>query len=124
MATATMVLRSIPKSDEPEAKAMYRNLRNLVERATMQQVEVDWRQHTITESHDTHDLVLEQGVQASQSTWMHVHIKHRMGGIRDAQHILDNRRWEQKEVNQPHKRRCARRPSSLGVGPRAFGHEI
>jgi hypothetical protein len=86
---------------------MYQNLHNLVERAATQQAKVDWRQHTSTESHGTHDLVLEQGAQASQSTSTCVHIKHRIEGIRDAWHILDNRHREQKEVEQPRERRRA-----------------
>jgi hypothetical protein len=35
MVVAAMTLQSIPEPDELEAKAMYRNLHNLVERATV-----------------------------------------------------------------------------------------
>jgi hypothetical protein len=41
MATSVMMLWSIPEPDELEAMAMYWNLRNLVEKATMQQAKVD-----------------------------------------------------------------------------------
>jgi hypothetical protein len=41
MVTAAMMLRFIPEPDEPEAMEMYQNLPNLVERATMQQAEID-----------------------------------------------------------------------------------
>jgi tRNA C32,U32 (ribose-2'-O)-methylase TrmJ len=54
MATTAMMLRSIPKPDEPEAKEMYWNLRNLVKRAMVQQDEVDMPQHTDMESRGTH----------------------------------------------------------------------
>jgi tRNA C32,U32 (ribose-2'-O)-methylase TrmJ len=54
MATTAMMVRSIHEPDEPKAKAVYQNLRNLVERAAVQQDEVDRRQHTSTESHGTH----------------------------------------------------------------------
>jgi tRNA C32,U32 (ribose-2'-O)-methylase TrmJ len=36
-----MVLQSISEMDEPDARVMYRNLRNLVERAAVQQAEID-----------------------------------------------------------------------------------
>lgn len=52
MVATTMMLRSIPELGELVAKTMYRNLRNFVEIATMQQVKID-RQFTLgTESHD------------------------------------------------------------------------
>jgi hypothetical protein len=41
MVAATMMLWSIPEPDEPEARVMYRNLRNLVEKAAVQQGEID-----------------------------------------------------------------------------------
>jgi hypothetical protein len=41
MATTTMMLQLILELDKPEAKAMYHNLHNLVERATVQQAEVN-----------------------------------------------------------------------------------
>lgn len=41
MAAVAMMLRSIPEPYEPEAKVMYRNLHNLVERAIVQQAEID-----------------------------------------------------------------------------------
>lgn len=44
MVVAAMMLGSILEPDEPEAKVMYRNLRNLVERAAVQQAEVDQQQ--------------------------------------------------------------------------------
>lgn len=45
MVVATMMLRSIPEPDKPEARMMYRNLCNLVERDIVQQAEID-RQFT------------------------------------------------------------------------------
>jgi hypothetical protein len=103
---------------------MYWNLRNPVERAVVQ-VEVDWRQHTGTESRGTHTTSSwSKRAQASQSTLTHVHIKHRIGGIRDTWHILDNRCQEQEEVEQPHERRHVRSPSAPGVGPCSFGRKI
>jgi hypothetical protein len=54
MATTAMMLRSIHEPGEPEAKAMYQNLCNLVERVVVQQADVNWRQHTGTESRVTH----------------------------------------------------------------------
>jgi hypothetical protein len=41
MTAAAMMLRSIPEPNEPEARAMYRNLCNLVENVVMQQAEID-----------------------------------------------------------------------------------
>jgi hypothetical protein len=41
MAATAMMLRSIPEPDEPETRAMYRNLRNLVERVAVQQAKID-----------------------------------------------------------------------------------
>jgi hypothetical protein len=41
---------------------------------------------------------------------MRVYIKHRIRGIRDAPHILDNKRQEQEEVKQLHERRYVRTP--------------
>jgi hypothetical protein len=43
MVAAAMMLPSIPEPDEPEAKVMYQNLRNLVERTAVLQVEIDWQ---------------------------------------------------------------------------------
>jgi hypothetical protein len=85
MVAATKMLRSILEPDEPEAKEMYWNLRNLVERVTVQQAKVDRWQRTDTESRGTHTtLSWSKGALASQSTPTHIHIKHRIGGIHDA----------------------------------------
>jgi hypothetical protein len=64
---------------------MYQNLHNLVERAVVQQAEVDQRQHTGIESHGTHmSSSWSKGAQAYQSTPMRIHIKHIIRGIHDA----------------------------------------
>jgi tRNA C32,U32 (ribose-2'-O)-methylase TrmJ len=47
-----MMLRSIPEPDEPKAKMMYRNLRNLVERAAVQQAEIDRQLPTEMDSYN------------------------------------------------------------------------
>jgi hypothetical protein len=39
MAATAMMLHSIPEPGEPEAKTMYRNLRNLMERDAVQEAE-------------------------------------------------------------------------------------
>jgi hypothetical protein len=41
MAATAMMLWSILEPDAPEARAMYRNLQNLVDKATVQQVEIN-----------------------------------------------------------------------------------
>lgn len=41
MVVAAIMLRSILELTKPEARKMYQNLHNLVERATKQQVEID-----------------------------------------------------------------------------------
>jgi hypothetical protein len=86
---------------------MYRNLHKLVERVAVQQVEVDPRQHIGMEGRGTHTASSwSKGAQASQSTITCVYIKHRIGGIRDAQHILDNMRREQEDVEQPREKKA------------------
>jgi hypothetical protein len=45
-----------------------------------------------------HGFILEQGAHASLSTPTRGHIKHCNRGIRDAWQILNNRLWEQEEV--------------------------
>jgi hypothetical protein len=53
MVAATMMLRSILEPDESESRAMYRNLRNLVEKAAVEQTEIDRQAPTDTDSDDT-----------------------------------------------------------------------
>lgn len=50
MVAAVVMLRSIPEPDEPEAKTMYRNLCNLVERVAVKQAEIDRQPPLVTES--------------------------------------------------------------------------
>jgi hypothetical protein len=54
MAATTMMLRSIPEPDEPEARVMYRNLRNLVEKAAVQQAKIDRQLPTGANTYDPH----------------------------------------------------------------------
>jgi Fe2+ or Zn2+ uptake regulation protein len=51
MAATAMIHRSILESGMPEAKTMYRNLHNFVERAAVQQVEIDRQFSLGIESH-------------------------------------------------------------------------
>lgn len=51
MVTIAMMLQSIPKPDEPEARVMYQNICNLVEKVAVQQVEIDRQTPTDTESY-------------------------------------------------------------------------
>jgi hypothetical protein len=114
-----MMLRSILELGEPEAKTMYMNLRNLVERAVVQQAEID-RQFTLnTKSHGpANGLILEH-----EGTTHPVHMDERphgghLGDIHHARRILNNRRLQQEEVEQPRERWCEHSPSSSGWAKR------
>lgn len=60
MSAAAMMFQSIPEPGESEAKVMYENLHNFVERAVVEQAEID-RQFTLgmEKLRSTNDLVLE-----------------------------------------------------------------
>jgi hypothetical protein len=121
MVAIAMMLRSIPKPNEPEAKAMYRNLRNLAKRAVVQQAKIDQQMPLGTESYDPQTaLSWSRGAQASQSMRAHIPLKDHLGGIRNTRHIIDNQCQEQEEVEQSHERRHKRIPSPLRPRPRAF----
>jgi hypothetical protein len=51
-------------------------------------------------------------------------MKDRLRDIHDTQHILDNRRQEKEEVEEPHERRRDRSPSPPGPRLRAFKRAI
>jgi hypothetical protein len=57
-----MILRSIPEPGEPQAKVMYGNLHNFVERTALQLTEID-RQFPpgMEKLQSTNGLLLEQG---------------------------------------------------------------
>lgn len=64
MDATAMMLRPILESDKPEVRVMYCNLRNLVEKATVQQAKIDRHAPIGVESNDantTHRLIVEQG---------------------------------------------------------------
>jgi hypothetical protein len=107
----TMMLRSIPEPSGPEAKMMYPNLHNFVERATMQQAKID-RQFTL----NTESYGLQTTLSWSRGTTHSIHKDARphegspRGHVRCPTH-LDNRRQEQEEVEQPRDRKRERSPS-------------
>jgi hypothetical protein len=51
MVVAAMMLRSILESDEPEARAMYRNFCKFMEKSTIQQAKIDWHMPTNTDNY-------------------------------------------------------------------------
>jgi hypothetical protein len=53
MVTAAMMLQSLSEANEPEAKTMYQNLRDFVERVVVQQVEIDRLSPFRSESYDS-----------------------------------------------------------------------
>jgi hypothetical protein len=53
MVAAAMMLQSILEPDEPKAKVMYQNLHNLVDKAMVQQVEIDRQTPTDADSYGT-----------------------------------------------------------------------
>jgi hypothetical protein len=55
---------------------------------------------------------------------MYILMKDRLRGIHDAQYIIDNRRREQEEVEQPHEKRCDQSPNPPGLGLRGFGRAM
>jgi hypothetical protein len=94
MDATAMMLRPILESDKPEVRVMYCNLRNLVEKATVQQAKIDRHAPIGVESNDantTHRLIIEQGAQPSYSTRSCVPLKDYLRDIRNTYCIINNR---------------------------------
>jgi hypothetical protein len=91
MDATTMMFRSNREPDESEARAMYQNLYNLVEKTVVQQAKIDRWAPTGTDSFGTLSASSwSRGALPSQSTKSHIPLKNHLGDIRDARHILNN----------------------------------
>lgn len=101
----TMMLWSIPEPDELEARAMYQNLCNLVERVAVKQAQIHRQLPIGTNSHGPHTNLSWSREHILPTTRTYVFLKDRLEDIRNARHIIDNRCREQEELEQPRERR-------------------
>lgn len=86
-----MMLRSIPEPDEPEARTTYQNLHNLVEKATVQPAEINWKAPIDTDNLCTRSILTwHKEALPSQSSRSRVPLKNCLGDIYGTRHILNN----------------------------------
>ncbi|WVZ64735.1 hypothetical protein U9M48_014212 [Paspalum notatum var. saurae] len=117
-----MMLQAIPEPTEPTARITLQNLRNLVQRAAVQQAVLASQMSIET----TDGTSRETSGRKYPATKPKAPVKGRLGNARGARHTLDTRRRDKGNADQsrtPDERHERGRGTS-GLGPQSFGRTI